>query len=193
MRRFLNTLLEISSPEVATYPNPFTKSDIASLGWLSNVAPCFPIRANAITILSEPQRFYEVLKSGCENAKKRIILVSLYLGTGEQEKKLVDAVLNNNNFQKGDLKVDILLDFMRGSRFQTNSRTMLLPLLNSAGNCEVSLYHTPSLRGFLKKVTPDRFNELCGLQHMKLYIFDDRLVISGANLSNDYFMNRQDR
>lgn len=28
---------------------------------------------------------------------------------------------------------------------------------------------------------------------MKLYIFDDTLVISGANLSNDYFTNRQDR
>lgn len=28
---------------------------------------------------------------------------------------------------------------------------------------------------------------------MKLYIFDDTLVISGANLSNDYFSNRQDR
>lgn len=28
---------------------------------------------------------------------------------------------------------------------------------------------------------------------MKLYIFDDLLVISGANLSNDYFTNRQDR
>lgn len=28
---------------------------------------------------------------------------------------------------------------------------------------------------------------------MKLYIFDDTLVITGANLSNDYFTNRQDR
>lgn len=28
---------------------------------------------------------------------------------------------------------------------------------------------------------------------MKLYIFDDTLIISGANLSNDYFTNRQDR
>ncbi|KAJ8942806.1 hypothetical protein NQ314_009943 [Rhamnusium bicolor] len=28
---------------------------------------------------------------------------------------------------------------------------------------------------------------------MKLYIFDDTLVISGANLSKDYFTNRQDR
>lgn len=40
---------------------------------------------------------------------------------------------------------------------------------------------------------PYRWNELFGLQHMKLYIFDDTLVISGANLSNDYFTNRQDR
>lgn len=193
IRRVLNSLLETPSTEVITYPNPFTKSDITSFGWLSNVAPCFPIKASDITILSEPKRFYEVIKNGCESAKKRIILVSLYLGTGTQERDLVDAVLRNESFRNRDLKVDVLLDFMRGSRFQINSRTLLQPLLNSSGNCEVSLYHTPCLRGFLKKITPERYNELFGLQHMKFYIFDNTLVISGANLSNDYFTNRQDR
>ena len=28
---------------------------------------------------------------------------------------------------------------------------------------------------------------------MKIYIFDSSVIISGANLSNDYFTNRQDR
>lgn len=28
---------------------------------------------------------------------------------------------------------------------------------------------------------------------MKVYLFDDAVIISGANLSNDYFTNRQDR
>ncbi|KAL5474038.1 hypothetical protein EMCRGX_G028611 [Ephydatia muelleri] len=32
-----------------------------------------------------------------------------------------------------------------------------------------------------------------GLQHMKIYLFDDSFIISGANLSRDYFTNRQDR
>lgn len=36
-------------------------------------------------------------------------------------------------------------------------------------------------------------NFFSGLQHCKIYIFDDSVIISGANLSNDYFTNRQDR
>lgn len=44
-----------------------------------------------------------------------------------------------------------------------------------------------------KRLAPPRWNELLGLQHMKVYLFDDAVIISGANLSNDYFTNRQDR
>ena len=44
---------------------------------------------------------------------------------------------------------------------------------------QLRLYHTPNLRGLLKWVGPERFNEVMGLQHMKVYIFDNSLVISG--------------
>lgn len=40
---------------------------------------------------------------------------------------------------------------------------------------------------------PDRYNETIGLQHCKLYVFDNSVLVSGANLSTDYFTNRQDR
>lgn len=70
---------------------------------------------------------------------------------------------------------------MRGSRGIQNSRKMLEPLLQGEyAHCsEVFLYHTPKLRGILKAIMPDRFNEVIGLQHMKLYIVDDTLIISG--------------
>lgn len=71
---------------------------------------------------------------------------------------------------------------------------MLLPLVQSySQQCSIHFYHTPALRGLLKKILPERWNEIVGLQHMKIYIFDDSLLISGANLSHDYFTNRQDR
>ncbi len=71
---------------------------------------------------------------------------------------------------------------------------MLLPLVQSYSHqCSIHFYHTPALRGLLKKILPERWNEIVGLQHMKIYIFDDSLLISGANLSHDYFTNRQDR
>jgi CDP-diacylglycerol--glycerol-3-phosphate 3-phosphatidyltransferase len=65
------------------------------------------------------------------------------------------------------------------------------------------------LRGYLKQYLPERVNEIVGLQHMKFFIFDDSIIISGfestlyvggglkvdfrANLSQTYFTNRQDR
>ncbi|KAL9101492.1 MAG: hypothetical protein Q9187_009243, partial [Circinaria calcarea] len=58
---------------------------------------------------------------------------------------------------------------------------------------EVRMYHTPNLTGVRKKIVPRRINEGWGLQHMKLYGIDDEIILSGANLSSDYFTNRQDR
>jgi len=72
------------------------------------------------------------------------------------------------------------------------------------------MYHTPNLTGLRKKHVPKRINEGWGLQHMKLYGVDDEIILSGlvtrtclsniyltklcrANLSTDYFTNRQDR
>lgn len=55
------------------------------------------------------------------------------------------------------------------------------------------MYHTPNLNGLRKRLAPKRINEGFGLQHMKLYGIDDEVILSGANLSTDYFTNRQDR
>lgn len=71
---------------------------------------------------------------------------------------------------------------------------MLSPLASRYGDrAAVSLYHTPDLTGFKKFVLPPRWDETVGLQHMKVYLFDDTLILSGANLSQDYFDQRQDR
>jgi len=89
---------------------------------------------------------------------------------------------------RGTVQVQILLDYMRGSRGKYNSRKMLEPLLKDKyeNRCKVFLYHTPKLRGVMKAAIPDRFNELIGLQHMKLYIIDDDLIISG--LADNYLI-----
>ena len=36
-------------------------------------------------------------------------------------------------------------------------------------------------------------NESVGVQHMKAYVFDDDVVMSGANLEDNYFTDRLDR
>lgn len=32
--------------------------------------------------------------------------------------------------------------------------------------------------------------EIIGVHHMKLHVFDDNIMITGANLSDDYFTDR---
>jgi CDP-diacylglycerol--glycerol-3-phosphate 3-phosphatidyltransferase len=71
----------------------------------------------------------------------------------------------------------------------------MIPLISEFGpeRVEVRMYHTPNLTGLRKKYIPKRINEGWGLQHMKLYGVDNEIIMSGANLSEDYFTNRQDR
>ncbi|XP_031699220.1 CDP-diacylglycerol--glycerol-3-phosphate 3-phosphatidyltransferase, mitochondrial isoform X1 [Anarrhichthys ocellatus] len=161
--------------------------------------PAFRVPGTHIHILTSPDQFYQTMKARIKTAKRRVVMASLYLGTGQLEQELVDCMeealrRSQENGDAPDLKVSILLDYTRGSRGQTNSRTMLLPLLQRfVSQMRVSLYHTPDLRGLLRLLVPQRFNETIGVQHIKVYLFDDSFIISGANLSDSYFTNRQDR
>nr|CAG4649465.1 EOG090X08SX [Scapholeberis mucronata] len=170
--------------------------ELENYEWLGKRSPCFPVSGDKVQILNEPHTFYETLMEKTSKASQRITFASLYLGTGSHERELIEAIQSALQSSSGSsLKVRILLDATRGSRgASTSSRTMLLPLVKShSQQCSINFYHTPALRGLLKKVLPERWNEVVGLQHMKIYIFDDSLLISGANLSHDYFTNRQDR
>ena len=78
------------------------------------------------------------------------------------------------------VRVSVLLDYMRGSRGVRNSRTMLLPLLKEfPSSVTVALFHTPNLRGIVRRLLPERYNETFGVNHIKAYVFDDTVVISG--------------
>lgn len=170
-----------------------------TLTWVSDYAPCFGIHGNSVEILNTPDEFYQTLKTNFKNAKKRIVIASLYLGTGQLEQDLVNGIEYACERAKSsgnkDFEVHILLDYNRGSRGgEVSSRTMLTPLLERfEGMVQVSLYHTPDLSGYLKQYLPPKLDETLGVQHMKVYLFDDSLVMSGANLSDNYFTNRQDR
>ncbi|XP_059157125.1 CDP-diacylglycerol--glycerol-3-phosphate 3-phosphatidyltransferase, mitochondrial-like [Physella acuta] len=170
---------------------------LGTFSWLSQYGPQFHLKGEQVQVISEPAQFYEVLKLKSRKAKKRITFASLYLGNGDLEKDLVscirEACLSSVVTSNPNFEVNILLDFTRGSRGKRNSRSMLRPLMAEFNNVNVSLYHTPDLRGLLKWIIPERFNETIGLTHVKVYLFDDSFIISGANLSNDYFTARQDR
>ena len=151
----------------------------------------------SITFLHEPSAFYASLLSSIDRATRRIVLMSLYLGTGDHERALVDR-LDAALGRHASLDVHVVLDYHRGSRSGeggASSIGLLGPLQQRHGarRVRVSLYHTPHLNGLAKQVLPRRFNEIPGLFHAKVYAMDDDVVVSGANLSDQYFVNRQDR
>ena len=50
---------------------------------LDRIAPCFYIHGSQIQILRTPADFYETLKIKIRDAKSRIFLSTLYIGTDE--------------------------------------------------------------------------------------------------------------
>lgn len=161
---------------------------------LDKIAPRYDIHGSQIQVLRTPVEFYETLKSKIAKAKRRVFLSTLYIGKSEHELiSTLRTALSNNP----DLKLSILTDALRGTREQPHPScaSLLVPLIIEFGpeRVAIRMYHTPNLTGLRKKYIPKRINEGWGLQHMKLYGMDDEIIISGANLSGDYFTNRQDR
>ncbi|KAF2631316.1 CDP-diacylglycerol-glycerol-3-phosphate 3-phosphatidyltransferase [Macroventuria anomochaeta] len=161
---------------------------------LDKIAPRFDMQPEQITIIQSPAGFYETLKTKISKAQRRVYLSTLYIGKTEHELiSTIRTALQNNP----SLHVSFLTDSLRGTREtpDPSSASLLAPLIAEFGTdrVEVRMYHTPNLTGLRKKYIPKRINEGWGLQHMKLYGVDDEIIMSGANLSSDYFTNRQDR
>ena len=183
----------------ATAPSPVPSSAKTSAlaaiqSDLDQLGPRIPISASDIHILSTPKEFYNTLKLKILSAKKRIFLSTLYIGKTEHEllSTIRLALINNGP----DFRVSILTDALRGTRESPEPccASMLADLVKEyPDQVEVRMYHTPNLTGMRKRFIPRRINEGWGLQHIKLYAFDDEIILSGANLSSDYFTNRQDR
>uniref|UniRef100_A0A915M871 CDP-diacylglycerol--glycerol-3-phosphate 3-phosphatidyltransferase n=1 Tax=Meloidogyne javanica TaxID=6303 RepID=A0A915M871_MELJA len=154
---------------------------------------CIPVEATSVHFLRLPDEFYQEILKRISSSKSRIVFAALYLGTGQKEQQIVSR-LQTACSENAELEISFLLDYFRGTRGEPNnsSTSILKPLLENK-NVQVSLFHTPEMRGLLKFLLPGRLNEIIGVQHMKFFIFDDSIIISGANLSDQYFDNRQDR
>lgn len=173
-----------------TQPSNYYESVQSSLSYLKTK---FLFKRGEIEVIESPSEFYDTLKKKITTAKKRVFIASLYLGSSEDEliKCVSDAMKNNK-----DLKVSFLIDGLRGTRETPAkcSASLLATLVRDYGNrVDTRLYRTPAYVGWKRLLIPKRYNEGIGLQHMKIYGFDDEVLLSGANLSNDYFTNRQDR
>jgi CDP-diacylglycerol---glycerol-3-phosphate 3-phosphatidyltransferase len=181
-----------------------------------------PLKGSQVSILTEPRDFYDKICEGIAQAKSSIVLASLYIGRGPDANHIIDLI-DRACSENPEIKVTFLMDYLRGTRsghpkhwrkskkgifrfrsrvhatcdeirFPASSVSQLLPLLKTyPKNIRAFFYHTPELGGILERIVPQPFNETVGVQHMKFYCFDDNVIVSGANLEDNYFINRLDR
>ncbi|KAF5374502.1 hypothetical protein D9615_009131 [Tricholomella constricta] len=154
--------------------------------------PAFTVSSSKVSILNEPREFYALLLDMVRRAEHRIFISSLYIGSAESE--LIDA-LRQSLLKKPSLQLSLQLDLNRSTRPGASSTAkILLPLIQEfPERVSISLFRSPNLRGILARVVPPRFNEGWGTWHAKIYGVDNEVIISGANLNQSYFTNRQDR
>lgn len=99
-----------------------------------------------------------------------------------------------------EFRAAVVLDASRGQRGPVSSLTMLKRLVpldkasqgglkvvpwvgrgtGQGGVVQMYLFHNPRLRGLLQRLLPDRWNEVLGVQHMKIAVFDDSVLLTGS-------------
>ena len=161
-------------------------------------SPCFEIpNSRQIEIITEPVEYYLALHKLIERSERRISMSALYLGTGKLEQYLL-AKVDRQIEAKQRMKVNMLFDYMRGMRINKDGAStygMLkdLKVKHFEKNVRCGLYHNPDT-GFMKgKGSNGPLREIFGVHHVKAHVFDSNVMITGANLSEDYFTDRQDR
>ena len=180
-------------PESVPHDQPFLLPEIVSEALH---VPMFSASAHSMVRVPSPRQFYSTLRHHIMKAQHRIFIATLYVGKEERE---LAMFLTKALARRPQLQLTILMDEMRATREspQSASSASLLSHLASMfpDQVDLRLYATPVLRpnSIASRIIGKRFNEGFGLQHMKVYGFDDDVIITGANLSRDYFTRRMDR
>ena len=172
--------------------------------------PCFALKAchvleheNLVGVT--PIEFHERLVQLIRTAQHRVSLASLYIGPAVSgvDHPREHALLQALEEIPSHVNVQILMDSNRGLRKvpvvvpgkgtteTTSSAEAVAKAIHLRENHQVYLCQV--LPSPLDQILPNPLNEVAGVFHIKAYIVDDVLILSGANLSEEYFSDRQDR
>lgn len=157
--------------------------------------PLIPIQSSRLSVLPDPKSFYNVILDKIDVSKHRVALSALYLGVGRREEIIVSK-LRERLKTLDKMQVDIFLDKRRATRpdhLGRSSMSILEPIATMIG-VSINLVETrkkSTLHSMIDKFS--RLNEIPSIYHTKMMIFDDDVLITGANLSELYFEQRRDR
>jgi CDP-diacylglycerol---serine O-phosphatidyltransferase len=141
--------------------------------------------AGAVQVLSGPAEFRTVLLERISQARRRIILVVLYLQDDPSGREIMDALYEAHRANPA-LEILVLVDQHRAQRG-------LIGKAKSPGNA--AMYGEYAARygaGVTVLGVPVSRRELFGVLHLKGFIIDDTVLYSGASL-NDVYLGRGGR
>jgi CDP-diacylglycerol--serine O-phosphatidyltransferase len=164
-------------------PNPFAPPQRSAPTWDDNQeTPSpggIPLRPADLEALLTPERFLEALLQGIAQARTRITLAALYLQDDTAGREVLEA-LHQAKRLRPELEVRVVVDWHRARRGRIGEGA-------SEGHA-----------GFYREVTgrlgegvpifgvPIQSRELLGVFHLKGFIFDDRVLYSGASINDVY-------
>lgn len=155
-----------------------SKPDLAAL-------PYIAVAAHNVSTLSDPTMFRETLLTLIGQARRRILLTTLYLQDDDGGREVLAALYAAKAAQP-QLDIAVFVDWHRAQRG-------LIGKSKSAGNAVfykdlaqrlgpgVDIYGVPVQR-----------REVMGVLHLKGFIIDDSVLYSGASL-NDVYLHRHSR
>jgi len=161
------------------------------LSHLNKNAPGFPCSIDDLESLSGPEDFFNALLNNIKKATQRIVISVLYFGTGEREKMLRDAIWDA---LRRDVEITIFMDEARGTRGSGDGCDSV-SFFSELKKDGLRIMQVPSVgkSGMWKYLLRERLNEILAVYHVKGVIFDDLLLMTGANIGDTYLTNRQDR
>ena len=162
---------------------PFRRRPDAQ-AWL-DALPAFAVPGDAIEVLPDPVAYRERLLALIAQARRRIVLVALYLQDDDGGREIMEA-LYAAHARQPTLQITVFVDWHRAQRG-------LIGKQRSGGNADMYRDFAKRLgRGVSVYGVPVQTRELLGVLHLKGLVIDDAVLYSGASF-NDVYLARHQR
>ena len=126
-----------------------------------------------LEVIHRPEGFFSTLKSLIKRSIFRIFIGTLYIGKEIKEKILIDLL------KKKSFNPLIVVDANRSIKEETGKSV----------DYKFTMLASKKTQSFL----PFAINEALQVYHKKIFVFDDEVILTGANMAQRYFTTTRDR
>ena len=147
--------------------------------------PGFSVPATAVVTLTDPAAYRRHLLRHIAQARRRIVIVALYLQDDDAGRELLDALYAARAAHPA-LTVEVFVDWHRAQRGLIGA---------GGGEGNAAMYRAYAARlgeGVAVYGVPVQTRELFGVLHLKGSVIDDTVIYSGASL-NDVYLAKHGR